>query len=129
MHSTCIRTFRLHQWMRRYKSSARISCLSRNLSTFPWQSTTCLATCKKEESLRDQYAAVVCILVETVGHLNCARDESLITIETKIHRKSFTVANKSAKTTKVFHSETFALYVIYPHQMSQSKKLKFHLII
>ena len=47
-----------------------------------------------------------------MGNLNCVRNESLITIETKIqiHGKSFAVANKSTKTAKIFHSETFALY-------------------
>ena len=73
---------------------------------------TCLATCKKEENLRDRYVVVVCKVDETVGHLNCVWYESLIIIATKVHGKSFAVVNKSAKTTKVFHSKTFALYDI-----------------
>ena len=49
---------------------------------------TCLATCKKEENPRDQYAVAVCKVGETVllGHLNCVLNENLITIE-KIHGK------------------------------------------
>ena len=101
--------------MRRWKSftsAQRFHVYQEICPPFHGKVLTCLAICKKEENQRDRYTVAVCKVGETVGHLNCVCYESLITIATKIHGKSFAVANKSAKTAKVFHSKTFALYDI-----------------
>ena len=108
-------TFRLHRWMSEIyisSSSARkfhVYKKSVHLSRGPFlgKVLTCLTTCKKEENLRDRYTVAVCKVDGTVGQSSQWKSNFK-----KNYGKSFAVANISAKTAKVFHSKTFALYDI-----------------
>ena len=104
-----ILTTSMDEEIKEFYFCVRISCLS---TPFLGKVLTCVATYKKEENQKDRYVIVLCKEGEAVGHLNCVCDESLIITKTKIHTKSFAVANKSTKTAKVFHSKTFASYGI-----------------